>query len=158
MRPLVLLHLVLMTTTVHGAEGAPSGSFSMVGSFLQMVASLVLVVGIIFVVQHLIGRFLKGGIVRKSVPRYIRVVETRFLAPKKSLILVEVGGEYLLLGTTDSGVNLIKQIDMLESIEVVEDLSEQTGQGSVFAAVLQNFADQVRKKFLLFGRTEKRMV
>ena len=49
------------------------------------------------------------------------MVESRFLAPKKSLMLVEVGGEYLLLGNCGDGVSLIKQVDMLEKIEVVEE-------------------------------------
>ncbi len=155
MRHLVLLLLLTAAIPAHGAGGATSGGFSMVGSFLQMLASLVLVIGIIFVVQHVITRFVKGGLVKKSMPRYIRVVESHFLSPKKSLILVEVGGEYLLLGATESGVNLIKQIDMVENIEVVEDLSVRGKQGAVLPDALQNIADVLRKKFLFFGRPEK---
>jgi flagellar protein FliO/FliZ len=136
----------------------PVPDFSMAGSFLQMLAALAIVIGVIFFAQHMINRLLKGNLVKKSVPRYIRVVESRFLAPKKSLMLVEVGGEYLLLGTTDSGVNLIKQIDMLESIEVVEDLSAPLRPGMVLPDALQNVAELLRKKLTGFGRAEKRMV
>jgi flagellar protein FliO/FliZ len=81
------------------------------------------VVGMIFVARHLVTRFQKGGLKKGTASRHVRVVESRFLGPKKSLVLVEVGGEYLLLGSTGDGINLIKQIDMIESIEVVEDLS-----------------------------------
>ena len=124
MRFLTVSFLLFAPCAAHAAElqGGTSG-FSVVGSFLQMIASLGIVVGMIFVARHLVTRFQKGGLTNRTVPKHVRVVESRFLGPKKSLILVEVGGEYLLLGSTGEGVNLIKQIDMIESIEVVEDLS-----------------------------------
>ena len=64
--------------------------------------------------------------------KHIRLIETRYLGPKKALMLMEVGGEYLLLSSSENGLTLIKQIDMLEEIEVVE---ENLAQGS-FAALL----------------------
>lgn len=114
---------VCLTGTAFAGDAAGGGAFSLAGSVLQMLAALAVVVGMIFLFRHLANRFLGGGTVRGGVPRYIRVVESRFLAPKKSLMLVEVGGEYLLLGSTGEGISLIKQIDMLENIQVVEDLS-----------------------------------
>jgi flagellar protein FliO/FliZ len=54
------------------------------------------------------------------------------MGPKKSLLLFEVGGEYLLLSSNDSGLTLIKQIDMLEDIEVIEEKQDQ----SSFATLL----------------------
>jgi flagellar protein FliO/FliZ len=103
---------------------APSGAFaadgpSLAGSVLQTVASLILVIGIILILCYLAGRFLK--IPQRSGSGYIRVVETKYLAPKKSLMLVEVGGEYLLLGNSAEGISLIKQVEMLEEIEVMPE-------------------------------------
>ncbi|MRR53136.1 MAG: flagellar biosynthetic protein FliO [Deltaproteobacteria bacterium] len=123
MRMLPVLPVLCFPGAAYAAEGTGAGGFSFVSGFFQMVASLSIVVGLIFLAYYLVNRFLKGSLVNKSVPRYIRVVESRFLAPKKSLMLVEVGGEYLLLGSSDSGLSLIKQVDMLETIEIVEELS-----------------------------------
>lgn len=107
---------LLAPAWARAADGGPD----LAGSLVQMVGSLVLVIGIILILYYLAGRFLKlsrpqggGG--------YIRVVETRHLAPKKSLLLIEVGGEYLLLSNSGEGVTLIKQVEMLEEIEVVEE-------------------------------------
>jgi len=98
-----------------GASGGPE----LAGSLAQMVCSLVLVIGIILILYYLAGRFLK---VPNGTPfRYIRVVETRHLAPKKSLVLVEVAGEYLLLSNSGDGVSFIKQVDMVEEIEIVDE-------------------------------------
>jgi flagellar protein FliO/FliZ len=125
-RWLVLLSIMVPHAAYAGEQPGAASGFSLVGGFLQMFASLAIVIGVILVAYHLFNRFLKGGLVKKQVPRHIRVVESRFLAPKKSLLLVEVGGEYLLLGSTGDDITLIKQIDMLETIEVVEELSPVT--------------------------------
>jgi len=104
---------------VPGAACASDGP-DLAGSFAQMIGSLILVIGIILVLYYLAGRFLKvpqGG----SPFHYIRVVETRHLAPKKSLVLVEVAGEYLLLSNSGEGVSFIKQVEMLEEIEIVDE-------------------------------------
>jgi len=97
-----------------------SDGMDMAGSFARMLGSLVLVVGIILILYYLAGRYLK--LPQAGSPfGYIRVVETRHLAPKKSLVLVEVGGEYLLLSNSGEGVNFIKQVEMLEEIEIVDE-------------------------------------
>ena len=119
MRKLAVLTsaLLLSPAAALAREGEAGPEF--LGSLAQMVGSLILVIGIILILYYLAGRLMKvpqgGGL------RYIRVVETRHLAPKKSLMLVEVAGEYLLLADSGEGVNFIKQVEMLEEIEVVDE-------------------------------------
>ena len=114
----LLLFLLLSPTGAFAAQGGPG----LAGTLVQTVSALALVIGLILVLYYLAGRLMR-------VPRgrglgYIRVVETRHLAPKKSLLLVEVGGEYLLLSNGAEGVGFIKRIDMLGEIEVVEEVGE----------------------------------
>jgi flagellar protein FliO/FliZ len=111
----LLMGSLLVPACAFAAGGGPD----IAGSLAQTVGSLILVVGIILILYWAAGKFMKlpkGG----GNSRYMRVVETRHLAPKKSLVLVEVGGEYLLLSNSGEGVTFIKQIEMLEEIEVVE--------------------------------------
>ncbi len=113
---------VLMTPVpAMAAEMGGKGDFSLAAGFVQMLASLALVIGVIFLVYYVSCRWLKITPSAGGGSRYIRVVETRFLAPKKSLLLVEVAGEYLLLSNSGDALQLVKQIDMLEEIEVVEE-------------------------------------
>ena len=117
--PVLLSLLSVIVLLPAGAGAAGGGGPELAGSVAQMVGSLILVIGIILIIFYLAGRFMKlpqGGSFR-----YIRVVETRHLAPKKSLVLVEVGGEYLLLSNSGEGINFIKQVEMLEEIEVVDE-------------------------------------
>jgi flagellar protein FliO/FliZ len=101
----------------HAAGGGEGGG--MMESMMQMTASLAIVLGIIYLLYYLVSRKFRLGLPGGARASRIRVIENRFLAPKKSLMLVEVNGEYLLLGNTNEGLTLIKQIDMLEEIEVI---------------------------------------
>jgi flagellar protein FliO/FliZ len=103
--------------------GGDAGGFSFVSSAVQMAASLAVVVGVILVFHYLSRRWMKGSIQGSTRAGYIRVVENRFLAPKKALLLVEVSGEYMLLSSCGDNINLIKQIDMIEEVEVIGEAS-----------------------------------
>lgn len=105
-----------------GGEGQPQvSSFSFISSFLQMCAALLLVVGLILLTYYASTRLMRKVPVLSQANRQIRVVEVRAIAPRKSLILVEVGGEYLLLANSGEQLTFIKQINMLEEIEVLDD-------------------------------------
>lgn len=117
----------LAALPAHSADMGGTG-MSLIGSFVQMLASLAVVIGVIMLFSHLASRWLKNT-PSAGVPRYIRLVETRHLGPKKSLMLVEVGGEYFLLGNSAEGMQLIKQVDMLEEIEVVGSQESPWGDG-----------------------------
>jgi len=121
------------------AGDASGQEFSFLAGFLQMIAALALVIGLILVTWYFSGKLMRGLPVGQRLSgRHIRLVETRYLGPKKALLLVEVGGEYLLLSSSDNSISLIKQIDMLEEIEVIEEKSEQSGFASVLARLRQS--------------------
>ncbi|OGT98938.1 MAG: hypothetical protein A2X80_13245 [Geobacteraceae bacterium GWB2_52_12] len=129
--------LLFLPSLVSAAESSGQ-EFSFLASFLQMIAALALVVGLILVIWHFSGKLMRGlPIGQQLISKHIRLVETRYLGPKKSLLLVEVGGEYLLLSSSDSGLALIKQIDMLEEIEVLEEKPEQSSFATLLSRLRQ---------------------
>jgi flagellar protein FliO/FliZ len=112
--------LLLLLPSLVSAEGTSSPDFSFLSSFIQMIAALSIVVGLILLTKHFSARLMSGNAGRPA-SKHIRVIETRYLNPKKSLILVEVGGQYLLLASSDEGISFLKQVELLEEIEVVEE-------------------------------------
>lgn len=123
----------LLPSIVSAADGSGQ-EFSFLASLLQMVAALALVVGLILVTWHFSGKLMKRlPIGQQLVSKHIRLIETRYLGPKKSLLLVEVGGEYLLLASSDTALTFVKQIDMLEEIEVIEEKPEQSSFATLLA-------------------------
>ncbi len=120
------LLLIILPSVVTAAEGSVP-EFSFLASFLQMIAALALVVGLILVTWHFSGKLMKGlPIGQQQLSKHIRLIEKRYFGPKKALLLVEVGGEYLLLSSSDTGLALIKQIDMLEDVEIIEEQPQQS--------------------------------
>jgi flagellar protein FliO/FliZ len=119
MKRVALPAIALAFPSLARAADGPGSGFSFASGLVQMCGALAVVLGIIYLLTHL-SRRMQGMTGAKGRRSHIRIVETRHLAPKKSLMLVEVAGEYLLLSNGGDGVSLVKQIDMLEEIEVVE--------------------------------------
>jgi flagellar protein FliO/FliZ len=118
-----VIALLLILPTSACAESPASQGFSFFSSLIQMVAALSLVIGLILLTRHFAAK-LGGGAAPRLASKHIRVLETRYLSPKKSLVLIEVGGEYLLLASTDDGISLIRQVNVIEEIEVLEEAGE----------------------------------
>ena len=119
------------------AETSGDGGFSFTTCLMQMFGALAVVVGAVYLLAYLARRSFNGFGGNHGFRSYIRVVESRCLAPKKSLILVEVAGEYLLLSNGGDGINLIKQIDMVEDAEVLEVPGRELVSGGNFQARLE---------------------
>lgn len=120
MRGAVTLLLLILPSQAC-ADGILVQEHSFISSFVQMIAALSIVIGLILVTRHFSEKLLQGGGADRSVSRHIRLVETRAIAPKRSLVLIEVGGEYLLLASTENGLSLLKQVEVFEEIEVLEN-------------------------------------
>ncbi|GLI37600.1 flagellar biosynthetic protein FliO [Geobacter hydrogenophilus] len=131
----------LVPAAALAADGQGSPSLFMLT--LQMVAALAVVLGLIYLFYHLSNRWLKLGAPMGGGERHIRLVETRHLAPKKSLVLVEVGGEYLLLGSSSDNLTFLKQIDILEEIEVIDDPEKQSTMAALFQGKLDAMAAKI---------------
>ena len=93
---------LLLPFSALAAEPAAQAAMPMAGSgitgqLLQLLLGLLLVVGLIFLLAWLMRRVQQLG------PRggqVIKVVASKALGPRDRLVLVQVGGEQLLLGLT----------------------------------------------------------
>jgi flagellar biogenesis protein FliO len=74
--------------------------------------------GVAFVLFVLAGSFaikkFRFGNFSKKAAIPIRMVHQFHLAPKRTLAVIEVAGEYLLLGVTDHSINLVKTLSLLD--------------------------------------------
>jgi flagellar biosynthetic protein FliO len=117
MSRVALLCFLLAPALAHAATSRGGEGTSMTGAVLQMFASLAVVLGIIYLLYYASNRWFKGLNLGKGRSSLIRVVETRHLAPKRSLCVVEVAGEYLLLANSNEGMRLIKKLEGGEGLD-----------------------------------------
>lgn len=102
---LFLFLLFLWPIPAWAADGAAG---DMVSSILKVLAALGVVLGLVLLL-YAFSR--KGrGWLPSAKGGALRVVETRHLAPKKFLCLVEVRGEELLLGVGQERVELLARL------------------------------------------------
>lgn len=66
----------------------------------------------------------------------IKVVAQKYLGPKRTLTLIRVSGEYLLLGVTEQNISLIKQLSVVD--DEIPDLEPQEFKASVKKAQKQS--------------------
>ena len=82
-------------------QAAPAATSSMSGQLVQLLLGLLLVIGVIFLLAWLMRR------VQQIVPRggqVIKIVATQALGPRDRLVLVQVGGEQILLGLSPGSI------------------------------------------------------
>lgn len=114
---------------------------------LQTIVALALVCGLAILIFRYILPNLNVVALNKSI---VRVVDGASLDARKRLLIVEVAGKYLLLATSESGVQTISELDaaaveaaVAENLAIRQEAREKTGQtlkkiSTSFAQILDN--------------------
>lgn len=104
-------------------EAKSSVSTSGTDKMIMSMALVLVLVGSSFI--YIKKRSLKGNSLQNKAQ--IKILSQTYLAPKKSLVLVRVAGESILVGVGEQNINLIKSLSLLdEDIEekITEDFKE----------------------------------
>jgi flagellar biosynthetic protein FliO len=80
-----------------------------VGAILKFGIVLLLIYG----AAILLRRWQVGGIKKNN--RRMKILEISALTPRRAIYLVQVDGQTFMLGATDQSVNLIAEVDQMES-------------------------------------------
>ena len=103
-------NLLLVQSTGGGDSSMQPDFFA---AFMRMTAVLALIVGLLLAIAAALKRF---HIMNRSPfgsHRSIRVLETTYLGPKQSLVLVQAGRDVLLLGMTQQSITFLSKIEFL---------------------------------------------
>ena len=121
-------------TAAPTAAGGLSGATSLLSAIVKVFGSLLVVVGLMLVLLYFIKRTgLGSGRGRGSSA--IAVLETRMVAPKKYVAIVEVAGKCLALGITDHNINLLADLGA-EAKAALSPQAMGAKPGSTFAGLL----------------------
>ena len=101
-----------------------------------------------------IGLGLVGGVLiwrgrkRQKMPRLVRVVESVSLGPKRALVVAEVQGEKVVLGTSEAGISVLSgsanmQVSPFDNHAAMNFPEEPTGDGfgDIFHEEVKGVAD-----------------
>ncbi len=100
------------------AEGGSSANKALVS---------MLIIGVLLAVSYFgMRRYKTSNTINKSNTK-IKVISQHYLGPKKSLAIIHVAGESILVGITEQNISMIKSLSLIDD-EVPETLPNTFGQ------------------------------
>lgn len=111
-------------------------TFDFIASLLKMVSALAVVLGIMLAVLWAVRKLMKKTGTDVDDGHAIRILSTRYLGPKSSIMLVDVLGSVIVVGVTGSQISMLTTITDEESLESLK--SSRAGDGGP-----QAFLDQI---------------
>ena len=111
--------------SITGAKGISKPVFAdtmnLRSSSVKMFYMLLIVLGMMFSALYLFKRFVWKGNLFAGTEKAVNVLSTGYLGPKKSIALVEVAGEVLVLGIANDNISLLSNIKDEEKIERIKN-------------------------------------
>lgn len=114
-----------------------SDSPGIYGSFIKMLIVLVILIALLLVVLYVVKKFLWKKIGKGGQEDGIRVITSAYVGPKKSIALVEVAGERIVVGITSDNISMLTKVS--KDMEFHEVFNEQVS--SVADAAIKNMSD-----------------
>jgi flagellar biosynthetic protein FliO len=111
-------------------------TFDFIASLLKMVSALAVVLGIMLAVLWAVRKLMKKTGTDVDDGHAIRILSTRYLGPKSSIMLVDVLGSVIVVGVTGSQISMLTTITDEDSLERLK--SSRSGDGGS-----QAFLDQI---------------
>jgi len=140
-------YLFFNHTFLFWQAGASFGWLDMLWMLVQTAIALGIVCGLAILIFRYILPKLNVVSFNKSI---VRVVDGASLDARKRLMVVEVAGKYLLLALSESGVQMVSELDGASVEEAIERLEETNKQSNPqFKKASDSFAqimDSVWKK------------
>ncbi len=125
-------------------------SFNFVWMIFQTVIALVVVCGLIYFSLRVVMPKIAEMHTANSA---IRVVEKIPIDARKSLLVIEVGGRWMLLGTSENNVNLISELAEKEIEEIEEKIKSRQTSGKTLGKIGTTFSDKLAE--IMSAKTKK---
>ena len=111
----LIIILLVPAAALAADESAAPGLVFMT---IKMFSVLAVVIGIMLICFNLLRKYMPQGNMLFSENKSMKIIETLYFGPKKSVVLIKVASEYILLGLSASEINYLKDIDLSDSEEL----------------------------------------
>jgi flagellar biosynthetic protein FliO len=109
----------------------------MIWSMLKLIGALVVVVAGIYGFLYLLRKMMGGRLSSNRSNRIIEVLETSYVAQKKSVSLVRFSDRAVLVGVTDNNMTPLAELSSEETAKILQEMqSEKSSAG--FKNILSN--------------------
>ena len=134
-------------------NGSSTGFYSSAApSLIKLVSALVIVVVCIYVGVYLLRKLMGKKYSGNRRNTVLEVLETTYVAPKKSVSLLRVADKAVLVGTSENQISVLTELDPEQTREVlaaIEPETETENFGNLFKTATEKL------KEISFKRTKK---
>jgi len=92
-------------------------TFEFLASLLKMISALAVVLGVMLACLWAVRKFMNNKGKGVDDGQMIRVLSTRYLGPKSSILLLDVLGNVIVVGVTGTQISMLTTITDEESLE-----------------------------------------
>ena len=91
-------------------------------SLLKIISALAVTVGVMIVAAYLFKKIMKKGEGEINGRELIKILSSKYLGPKSSIMLIDVLGNVMVIGVSSSNISLLTEIVDSESLEQLKDI------------------------------------
>lgn len=115
---------------------------------LQTISALALVCGLAYMLfRWVVPSILPGTITGRSSHKLVRVIEVTTLDTRRSLYVVEVTGRWLVIGSSESGLQLLSELDAETAEQATTNatiaLNQRTSLNHIAAGLRKSIVEQM---------------
>jgi flagellar biosynthetic protein FliO len=90
-----------------------------------MISALAVVVGIMIAAMYCIKKYMKGAGTGLDDGRFIKVLSTRYIGPKCSIMLVDILDNVIAVGLANNQITMLTTISDQKSLERLNDFERE---------------------------------
>lgn len=119
----------------------------------KAMASALIVIALLGASYYYVRKYKNSNSINKSNMQ-IKVLTQHYLGPKKSLAIIHVAGESILVGITDTNISMIKSLSLIDD-EVPEEMPKTFSESMVQKNIsTQKMVDELDEEFSFAGVTD----
>ncbi len=111
-------------------------SIDIVWSFIKMISALAVILGLLVGSLYFFKRFMRTGGPGTDQGELIRIVATRYLGPKSSVMVMDIAGQIVAVGVSGNQMTLLTPITDPGSLERIRNLKATGRSGLSFSEQL----------------------
>ena len=101
------------------------GSIDFFSSLIKMISALAVVVGIMIAAMYCIKKYMKGTGTGIDDGRFIKILSTRYIGPKCSIMLVDILDSVIAIGLANNQITMLTTISDQKSLERLNDFERE---------------------------------
>ena len=97
------------------------GTVDFFSSLVKMISALAVVLGIMIAAMYFVKKFMKGTASGIDDGKFIKIISTRYIGPKCSIMLIDVLSSIIVISMANNQITMLTTISDPKSLECLKD-------------------------------------